>query len=196
MAGRSRLTSRRAQRQLAEFYPFMSSRHMNEARREADRAVNHALYHGTLIRQKCEKCGSRKSEAHHEDYAKPLEVKWLCRYHHRHRDAELRDHRRSIFAEAVALPVVPVERKLRRSLVASETTVALVRQATFEIADAVDAQGVSENLLARRMNVSWQVINAQFASGFRTLKVLAAYADALGYDAVFVLRKRQESAVA
>src|SRR4051812_39153823 len=41
-----------------------------------------ALRKGVLTRQPCEVCGSEKSQAHHEDYSKPLEVRWLCRPHH------------------------------------------------------------------------------------------------------------------
>lgn len=37
---------------------------------------------GRIIRQPCEVCGEKKVDAHHEDYAKPLEVRWLCRKHH------------------------------------------------------------------------------------------------------------------
>lgn len=36
---------------------------------------------GKINREPCEVCGS-KAEAHHDDYSKPLQVKWLCRKHH------------------------------------------------------------------------------------------------------------------
>lgn len=34
---------------------------------------------GKLTQQPCEKCGSKDSEKHHEDYDKPLLITWLCR---------------------------------------------------------------------------------------------------------------------
>lgn len=37
---------------------------------------------GHLIPQPCELCGAEKAEKHHEDYSKPLEVRWLCRWCH------------------------------------------------------------------------------------------------------------------
>lgn len=49
----------------------------------ARRAVQHALRSGALVRQPCEVCGAAKAEGHHDDYNKPLEVRWLCRQHHR-----------------------------------------------------------------------------------------------------------------
>ena len=40
------------------------------------------LRRGKIKKQSCAKCGSGKSQAHHPDYSKPLEVVWLCRKHH------------------------------------------------------------------------------------------------------------------
>jgi hypothetical protein len=43
-----------------------------------------AIQKGLLIKKSCEVCGTNeKVEAHHDDYTKPLEVRWLCRHHHR-----------------------------------------------------------------------------------------------------------------
>ncbi len=44
--------------------------------------LNNAIRDGRLVRQPCQVCGSPKAEAHHTDYFKPLDVKWLCRKHH------------------------------------------------------------------------------------------------------------------
>ncbi len=35
-----------------------------------------------LDRQPCEVCGDPKTDGHHEDYSRPLEVRWLCRLCH------------------------------------------------------------------------------------------------------------------
>lgn len=47
----------------------------------AHNMVHMAQRAGRVVRQGCEICGS-PAEAHHENYARPLDVKWLCRRHH------------------------------------------------------------------------------------------------------------------
>lgn len=49
------------------------------------RLTSDAIKLGLLVRQPCEVCGAVEVEAHHDDYAQPLVVRWLCRKHH---DAE------------------------------------------------------------------------------------------------------------
>lgn len=34
------------------------------------------------MRKPCEICHDEKTDAHHDDYEKALEVRWLCRLHH------------------------------------------------------------------------------------------------------------------
>lgn len=41
-----------------------------------------AIGSGKIQRLPCVICGNEKSEGHHEDYSKPLEVVWLCKLHH------------------------------------------------------------------------------------------------------------------
>lgn len=49
---------------------------------EAHSKVYTEIRAGRIARQPCQICGNDKADAHHEDYSKPLEVKWLCRKHH------------------------------------------------------------------------------------------------------------------
>ncbi len=44
-------------------------------------AVAKALRHGELSREWCEVCGD-EAQAHHDDYRRPLDVRWLCPKHH------------------------------------------------------------------------------------------------------------------
>ncbi len=51
-------------------------------RQKARSLVRLAIKNGNLVKPlKC-KCGNRVIEAHHENYSKPLNVKWLCRKCH------------------------------------------------------------------------------------------------------------------
>jgi ribosomal protein S27AE len=54
----------------------------------AHQAVYRAIRSGRLVRQPCSRCGAEPAEAHHEDYARRLDVEWLCPECHRQRHDE------------------------------------------------------------------------------------------------------------
>jgi hypothetical protein len=55
----------------------------NREKRRAHCRVKRAIDSGNLLRGPCEVCGvSDGVEAHHDDYDKPLDVRWLCTVHH------------------------------------------------------------------------------------------------------------------
>ena len=59
---------------------------------KAHRIVTNRLKYGVSLQRKpCERCNNEKSEAHHEDYTRPLDVTWLCRSCHARRHREIRE---------------------------------------------------------------------------------------------------------
>ena len=54
----------------------------NPLKRKAHVLVGNAIRDGRLLREACEVCGSKDAQAHHDDYGKPLDVRWLCSTHH------------------------------------------------------------------------------------------------------------------
>ena len=44
--------------------------------------VRNALKNGDITKLPCQFCNSERSMGHHDDYSKPLEVRWLCQKHH------------------------------------------------------------------------------------------------------------------
>ena len=58
--------------------------------------VRYAVLTGSLIKQPCCICGDIHSEAHHEDYNKPLDVIWYCDKHHKQRHRFLNAEKRLI----------------------------------------------------------------------------------------------------
>lgn len=87
---RKRKTGREVAKRRRKFYkenghtleaiPLTPLQH--ELRRNARNLVNKMLRQGLLIRQPCEVCKNKKVEAHHDDYARPLDIRWLCKQHH------------------------------------------------------------------------------------------------------------------
>ena len=50
--------------------------------RDARTLAGAAKRRGELVPEPCRSCGAANVEMHHEDYAKPLDVQWLCRSCH------------------------------------------------------------------------------------------------------------------
>lgn len=69
---RRRASDRRAARCRRENRPMM----------KAHNAVARAIRSRGLERKPCEVCGASKTHAHHDNYSKPLDVRWLCPVHH------------------------------------------------------------------------------------------------------------------
>jgi hypothetical protein len=63
----------------------------NDNKKAAHDAVSSAVRRGKLMKQPCAICGSEKVEAHHPNYAEPLNVIWLCVPHHKELHRSLRE---------------------------------------------------------------------------------------------------------
>jgi hypothetical protein len=56
---------------------------------KAHRFINNGIKSGLLNPEPCCVCGTKENlVAHHDDYNKPLEIRWMCQAHHKqwHRD--------------------------------------------------------------------------------------------------------------
>lgn len=81
---------RRANKQFPGFLEAERQKHLERSKTDPiyvyKRAVrgftNARINTGVLVRFPCEVCGVTKVDAHHDDYGKPLDVRWLCRKHH------------------------------------------------------------------------------------------------------------------
>lgn len=55
----------------------------NPFKKKAHMKVTAALKAGTLLKKPCKVCKNKRVDAHHQNYAYPLKVVWLCRLHHK-----------------------------------------------------------------------------------------------------------------
>jgi hypothetical protein len=74
-------TDPKAKARLAAVVSRYGSEHPKAFRSHA--LVGKALRDGKLVRGPCEVCNSARVHGHHDDYDKPLEVRWLCAEHHK-----------------------------------------------------------------------------------------------------------------
>lgn len=61
---------------------------------KAKQMISNLKRSGKVIQKACEICGNTKTEAHHPDYSKPLEVIWLCDFHHKEEHKRLKEVKR------------------------------------------------------------------------------------------------------
>lgn len=54
----------------------------NRNKQIAHQIIQNLIKTNKIKRMSCEICSDPKTDAHHHDYTKPLEVAWLCRIHH------------------------------------------------------------------------------------------------------------------
>jgi hypothetical protein len=57
---------------------------------QARRKLRDAIRLGEITKGPCERCGNPETQAHHDDYSKPFEVRWLCTVHHAEHHAQER----------------------------------------------------------------------------------------------------------
>lgn len=73
---------KRGNRQNAEYRNSYREKYPNKYK--AVTMVNNAIRDGKLFREPCEVCGcNKRPHGHHDDYSKPLNVRWLCAIHHK-----------------------------------------------------------------------------------------------------------------
>ncbi len=73
----------RPERKAKALHYQQKRRHKYPHKDAARRAVNDAIRYGRLQKKPCQFCGNQKSQAHHDDYSKPLDVIWACFKCHR-----------------------------------------------------------------------------------------------------------------
>lgn len=75
--------SERVKRQERERYETQRKHDpVYRAKERARQTLRRAVRRGDVVKLPCEVCGLEEAQAHHDDYAKPLDVRWLCSTHH------------------------------------------------------------------------------------------------------------------
>ena len=73
---------KRGNRQTKEYLDSYVAKYPNKYK--AQNMVSNAIRDKRLFKEPCEVCGTEERlHAHHDDYLKPLNVRWLCASHHR-----------------------------------------------------------------------------------------------------------------
>ena len=78
-------------RDLGMVKKYVKKQESVQARKEKYGEYMSAIKLGKLTPHPCAVCGKEKTQGHHEDYSKPLDVVWLCVRHHQDRHIHLRN---------------------------------------------------------------------------------------------------------
>ena len=78
---RKRFQNQNRKEKLAEYQRIRRDKYPKKYK--AHSKTSNALRDGRIEKQPCEVCGELNTQAHHDDYDKPLDVRWLCFKHHR-----------------------------------------------------------------------------------------------------------------
>lgn len=70
-------------REQARNWERANLKHLKNIYGYAHQIFQKAIDTGEIQKQPCEVCGKEETEAHHDDYNKPLEVRWLCKDCHK-----------------------------------------------------------------------------------------------------------------
>lgn len=72
------------QRERLKYYEPAPKTEVQKIRHRVRALTRSYIKSGKLIKGLCEVCGINEDvEAHHDDYNKPMDIRWLCRKHHR-----------------------------------------------------------------------------------------------------------------
>lgn len=78
---RRRSSTPERKKQRSEYQKARRSKYPEKER--AHGTVAKAVASGKLVPNPCEICGDTSVQAHHDDYSRPTDVRWLCFRHHR-----------------------------------------------------------------------------------------------------------------
>jgi len=72
----------RSRRLTDEYRERNNARNRASPKKKAWGIVRNRIQNGTLVRGDCVYCGEKNAHAHHENYARPYEIVWVCQRHH------------------------------------------------------------------------------------------------------------------
>lgn len=131
-------------------------RRANPERYRAHVSVQRALSSGAIEKGPCEVCGNTVVDGHHDDYSKPLAIRWLCRKHHTQLHAQQRREtgmKRSMKRERNVSETLPKRRdssmETRLERAREQTDNKQHREADLALGKSEVSQTVTRNVTSR-----------------------------------------------